>query len=155
MDLTQARQRVLDKSKPRCFVYKKDEEPLMVYSGEEQEFYGQGWVDSPAKFDGIMEDLGVDKSDKAAVKEVKKAIKSVKDSTNDGLNLNLMSAKELKSYAKRTYSAMQYPKNATAKTMLELIEDEKTKTSVVLDDDTLVIGAEVDDEIREFIEKEA
>ncbi len=153
MNLTEARQRVLDKTKPRCFVYKKGEEPLMVYAGEEQEFYGQGWVDSPAKFDGIMEDLGVDKSDKEAVKNVRKAIKTVKDSTNDELNLKIMSAKELKGYAKKNYPNMKYSKNATAKTMLELIENEKANASVTLDDDTLVIGDVDPDEIQDFINK--
>lgn len=153
MNLTEARQRVLDKTKPRCFVYKKGEEPLMVYKGEEQGFYEQGWVDSPAKFDGIMKDLGVDKSDKKAVKKVEKVIESVKNSTNDGLNLKLMSAKELKSYAGKNHSAMQYPKNATAKTMLELIENEKANVSTTLDDGTLVIGAGVDEEIKAFADQ--
>ncbi len=109
----------MDKSKPRTFIYHSDEDPKIVYVGEEQEWYDKGWEDSPAKCKGFLGKVGIDARDEIGIQVLGAATEDIKDEVNVALNLNLLTVKELKVYAKK--HGIKHYKNATKKQMLKLI----------------------------------
>lgn len=110
-----------DKSRPRKFLYKKDSKPMIVYLGEENQYYGKGWYDTPAAFFN-MAAHGVPDEKKP---ELHKEIEKIRDLVNDEINLDAMDAGELKGYAKKHLPGLEYYKTASRKTMLRLIKAAK------------------------------
>ena len=90
----------MDLTRRRAFVYHPDKKPLMVYEEEKEQYYEDGWFDSPAKCEGVIKKLGIDPENPVEVQMVGETIQGVVDATNDALNLHLMTAKELKAYGR-------------------------------------------------------
>lgn len=109
----------MDKSKPRIFVYHADYEPKILYVGQEEEYYKMGWFDSPAKCKGFLKKVNVDPENAMEVQVIAEATKEVAEDANKELNLELMSVRELKAYARK--HDVEYHKNATKKKMLDLL----------------------------------
>jgi len=82
----------------KCWIYHKDNEPKIIDADQAQDFYDDGWADSPAKFVKTT-DFDVDPGDALAVQQLGEAIEGVKDMANGALNLEEMRPKELKDYA--------------------------------------------------------
>jgi hypothetical protein len=116
-----------DKTKPRKFLYHKHPQEIgesktkciIVYVGDEKEWYPKGWENTPAAFFD-MKAHGVPES---KIPELHKEIDDIKNLANDDINLDAMNAKELKAFAKKYLPGMTYPKLASGKLMLKLIRE--------------------------------
>jgi len=86
----------------RCWIYHEVENPKIVNADEAQDFYDDGWKDSPRYFIKTT-DFDVDPDDVIKVQQLGESIEGVKDALNDALNLKEMSAKELLEYADVNY----------------------------------------------------
>jgi hypothetical protein len=118
-----------DKSKPRKFLYKKDSKPMIVYLGDEKQYYGDGWYDSPAAY-FPMKAHGVEES---KMPELHQEIQEIAEMVNDDINLSAMTAKQLKKYCDKHLPGLKYKKNAGQKKMLELIKE--TQATVQAEED--------------------
>ncbi len=106
-----------DKKRARKFLYHATEKPIIIYIEDAKDWYPKGWQNTPAAFFD-MKKHGVP-ADK--MPELHKEIEEIKDLTNDDLNLEAMSAKQLKAFAKKYLPGLEYGKNANKKQMLDLI----------------------------------
>jgi len=82
----------------KCWIYHPDHEPKIVNSDDAEEWYSDGWFDSPAKFIKTT-DFGIDPEDEAAVQGLGEAIEGVKNAANGALNIGKMSLDEIAEYA--------------------------------------------------------
>ena len=89
----------------RTWIYHKTEEPKVVYEHQAQEYYDDGWEDSPAKF-LKLKDHGIDPDDSIQVQQVGEAIEGVKEAVNGALNLEDMTKKELVNYARKHFDVI-------------------------------------------------
>jgi hypothetical protein len=117
----------MDMTKPRAYVYHSDHDPKMVYLEDAQDYYDDGWKDSPAKCKGFLSKVGIEPDDSVGIQTMGEVSEKVKDYTNDTLNLHLKSAKELKAYAALHLHGMKYQKNWNAKRMLVAIAEHMKK----------------------------
>lgn len=85
--------------KARCWVYHETKDPLIVDQDDAQDFYDDGWADTPAAFKSRVEAFGADLNDSLQVQQVGEAIEGVKDMANGALNLSEMDNLELVEYA--------------------------------------------------------
>jgi hypothetical protein len=83
----------------KCWIYHAEKEPMIIDSDEAENYYSDGWADSPAKFVKTT-DFGIEPEDKVSVQQLGETIEGVKDMANGALNLDEMKDKELKAYAK-------------------------------------------------------
>ena len=86
----------------KCWIYHETEQPKIIDSDQADEFYEDGWADSPAKFTKTT-DFGISPDDAIAVQALGETVEGVKDQLNGQLNLDDMKPKELKSYALRHF----------------------------------------------------
>jgi hypothetical protein len=118
-----------DKSKPRKFLYhqhkqeieNKKTECIIVYKGQEKDWYPKGWNDSPAAFFN-MKEHGVPAE---KMPDLHKEIDDINTMVNDEINLDAMEAPELKDYVKKYMPGLKFFANAKKATMLKLIKDAK------------------------------
>lgn len=82
----------------KCWIYHETEEPKIVDADKAQEYYDDGWKDSPRLFVKTT-DFDVEPDDHIKVQQLGEAIEGVKDALNGALNLGDMTAKELLEYA--------------------------------------------------------
>lgn len=88
---------------PKCWVYHESEEPKIVDEDEAENYYENGWEDSPAKFIKTT-DFDVDPDNEIQVQQLGEAIEGVKDMANDALNIKDMGAKELSEFALKNFN---------------------------------------------------
>jgi hypothetical protein len=105
----------------RCWVYHETEEPKVVDYSEREEYYANGWADTPAKFANIA-DFGVDADDELGVQVVGEAIEGVKDMANGALNIDEMGKDDLKEYAKKHF-AVDIDKRSRVKKMRDQVKE--------------------------------
>ncbi len=92
----------MDKSKERCYVFKPDQEHLIINISNLEEFIEKGWETSPHEFVDLKS-AGIDPENELLVHEVGSSIQGVTDSINGALNLALMSKGELVQFANKHY----------------------------------------------------
>lgn len=83
----------------RKWVYHAEHEPKIVMSDEAEKLYEEGWVNTPAKIKGVLDQFNVEPGDEMSVQQVGESIQGVVDSTNGALNLDDMTKRELVEYA--------------------------------------------------------
>lgn len=101
-----------DKLRDRTHIYKLGE-VMEIYSDEAEQYFSDGWFDSP---DGVV---GA-KFEKEYVTTEKEATEVI-ELEKPGDKLDAMSVKKLKAYAVEKHPSLQYYKTANKKTMLRLI----------------------------------
>jgi len=111
----------MDMERERCYVYKKGEEPRMVYVEQAADFYNEGWADSPAKFFD-MKEHGMDPENEIEVQTVGEALEGVKEMANGALNLKRMTKIELQEYAEKHFD-MNLDDGMLKAEMITVIED--------------------------------
>tara|TARA_R110000782_G_C14461980_1_gene373592 strand:+ start:124 stop:468 length:345 start_codon:yes stop_codon:yes gene_type:complete len=84
------------------WIYHKTKEPKVIDSNDFEAQEAMGWADSPASFITIA-DFGADGDDPKQVQQLGEAIQGVRDAANGALNLDIMSKKELETYAKKHF----------------------------------------------------
>lgn len=112
-----------DKTRARKFLYHAKKKAMIVYCDNDdyKKYYAEGWENTPAAFFN-MKAHGVPES---KMPELHKEIDEIKDMVNDEYNLDAMSTKELKAYAKKYLPGMKYNKFAGKDDMLKLIKEAK------------------------------
>jgi hypothetical protein len=135
-----------DKTRPRTFLYHKTKKPMIVYIGDENKFYAEGWENTPAAFFD-MKAHGVPKE---KMPELHKEIEDIKNLVNDEFNLDAMDAPQLKAYADKHMPGLKYHKTAKSDFMLKLIKDAKAEVEAeeekFLSDDEFILEATEDDD---------
>lgn len=86
----------------KCWVYHKTKEPMIIDADEAEDYYQNGWADSPAKFVKVT-DFGIDPDNEADVQALGESIEGVKDMLNGSLNLEGMDKDELEEYAQKHF----------------------------------------------------
>lgn len=112
-----------DKSKARKFLYHATKKPMIVYIEDANQYYKDGWQDTPAAFFD-MKKYGVPKE---KMPELHQEIDKIKDLSNDEINLDAMDAPQLKAYADKYMPGLKYHKTAKSDFMLKLIKDAKAE----------------------------
>lgn len=82
----------------QCWVYHAENEPMIVDADKAQDYYDDGWKDSPASFIKTT-DFGIEPEDEIGVQQIGETIEGIKDQLNGALNLSEMSHKDLDAYA--------------------------------------------------------
>lgn len=94
----------------RTWIYHETEAPKVINSSEREEYFGEGWADSPARFIKL-ESMGIDndkiqdgdENETAKAQQALQAVEGVVDSLNGELNLDLMNKDELEAYGKKHF----------------------------------------------------
>ena len=82
---------------------------------------GKGWAISPVPFIKTT-DFGVDPNDKEKVQMMGESILKVRDCVNGLLNLELMTVKELRKFAKEFYNDLKQSKYRNKKSLIFAIK---------------------------------
>ena len=91
----------------RAYLYHKTKEPQIFLVSDIEDMKEQGWNISPVPFIKTT-DFGVDPKDQEKVQMMGESILGVRDFINGELNLDLMTMKELKAYAKAHFDFKLY-----------------------------------------------
>jgi hypothetical protein len=84
----------------KCWIYHATEEPRIIDADDKEQYYLNGWADSPAKFVKTT-DFGIDPNDAAGVQLLGETMAGIDDRLNGELNLDEMDRTELEEYALR------------------------------------------------------
>ena len=103
------------------WIYHKTKEPKVIDSSEFEAQEVMGWADSPAGFIKIA-DFGADADNATQVQQLGEAIQGVRDAANGALNFDIMSKKELESYAKKHFN-IDLDRRKTAKVLRESVKE--------------------------------
>lgn len=93
-----------------CWIYHETEEPKIVTDEQAEEFYKDGWANSPARFIKLK-DIGIDKDkikagdvdEEQRAQQAMDAVEGIKESLNGALNINKMNKNDLAEYAMEHY----------------------------------------------------
>ena len=85
------------------WIYHKTKVPKIIDSIDFEVKKALGWSDTPADFINIA-DFGADADKQNQVQQLGEAIQGVRDAANGALNFEIMSKKELESYAKKHFN---------------------------------------------------
>jgi hypothetical protein len=112
----------MDNNRPRTWVYHATKEPMIVYSEEAQQYYDDGWADTPAAFFDLDKHLEAAGQERTPEVEMiyEDSFKGVAESLNAELNLELMEKKELVEYGNR-HLGLKLSFGQTKKKMIERI----------------------------------
>jgi hypothetical protein len=111
----------MDMTRLRAWVYHPEHEPKMIYAEEAEQYYKDGWYDTPAAFTPA-EDFGVDPDDELAVQGLGETIKGVVDHNNGALNLKRMRKEDLAAFSTLNYGETLDPERLTKAEMISAIE---------------------------------
>jgi hypothetical protein len=87
----------------RTWIYHPSEEPRVIDQADYDQYYAQGWRDSPASFANVAA-FGINPDDPVAVQQVGDAVQGVADALNGALNLNEMEKDEILLYAETHFN---------------------------------------------------
>jgi hypothetical protein len=124
-----SKKEIMDMKRKRAFVYRKLKEEIeseMIYLEDVEDYLKVGWLESPATLIDLKKH-GVDPEDPAQVQNLGEAITDQTQAFNGALNLDIMTSKELRAYAKKHFSK-KFKGNPSKPTLLaevkKLVEGE-------------------------------
>ena len=119
----------------RTWIYHETEEAKIINSNEREEYFSEGWADSPARFINL-EDMGIDNDkiqdgdehETAKAQQALQAVDGVVDYLNGELNLDELTEEQLEKYLLKHFGE-EADKRSTAKTL-------RVKIRALIDDDS-------------------
>lgn len=105
----------------RTWIYHKTEAPKIIDSDDMESYHDEGWRESPAPFIDIK-DFGIDADDSVGIQQLGDMVQGVADSLNGALNLDEMSADQLREYALDHYGK-HLDERSRAKTLRRQIRE--------------------------------
>ena len=106
----------------KVYLYHKTKKPKIFDECDIDKMKDKGWHISPIPFIKTT-DFGIDPEDKDKVQAMGESILKVRDCVNGLLNLELMTIKQLREFAREFYQDLKHSKYRTKKALIFAIKD--------------------------------